>query len=363
MPIDGKTAKGRGSVVDVANRFLSRHYATVHPEGVDALPPDPDGEPELPGNATVYREVHARTILNRVDSPDLPFQWSLNPYQGCEHGCGYCYARPTHEYWGLGAGLDFERVVLVKRNAPELLEVALRKRTWSGEPIMLSGATDPYQPAERTERLTRRLLEVAQRFGQPVGLITKNALVMRDIDVLADMASRRLAVVAISLTTLDEHLRRVLEPRTSTAAQRLRAIASLTAAGVPVMVMVAPIIPAINQHEVPALLKAAADAGACSAGYTVLRANGAVAPLFEAWVRSRFPDRAEKVLAQVRDIHGGSLSDSRFGTRMKGEGAFAQSIARLFRIMRERHFHGRSLPPLDSSLFSPPPQGQLDLFR
>lgn len=347
--------KGRGADRQVANRFLQRHYGVVEPTGID--------EPELGvDQATQVLPTFPRTILNRVDSPDLPFTWSLNPYQGCEHGCSYCYARPTHEYWGYSAGLDFERVILVKREAAALLEKALRAPSWRGEPIMLSGATDPYQPVERQERLTRACLELCLRFAQPVSVITKNALVTRDIDLLAELARDRRAAVAISLTTLNEDLRRVLEPRTSTAANRLKAMELLAAAGVPVFAMTAPVIPALNEPEIPALLRAARDAGAMGAGYTVLRTNGPVEPLFRAWLQHHFPDRAAKVIAQTSALHSGRMSDGRSGVRMRGEGAFAVQIHRLFTVMRRRIFGQSAFPALDSSGFNRPPQGQLELF-
>lgn len=347
--------KGRGADRQVANRFLQRHYGVVEPTGID--------EPELGvDQATQVLPTFPRTILNRVDSPDLPFTWSLNPYQGCEHGCSYCYARPTHEYWGYSAGLDFERVILVKREAAALLEKALRAPSWRGEPIMLSGATDPYQPVERRERLTRACLELCLRFGQPVSVITKNALVTRDVDLLAELARDRRAAVAISLTTLNEDLRRVLEPRTSTAANRLKAMELLAAAGVPVFAMIAPVIPALNAPEIPALLRAAREAGAVGAGYTVLRTNGPVEPLFRAWLQHHFPDRAAKVIAQTSALHGGRMSDGRSGVRMRGEGAFALQINRIFTVMRRRIFGQSAFPALDSSGFNRPPQGQLELF-
>ncbi len=355
MAIDDKPVKGRGASEQVPNRFLKHAYGVVHEEGVDAMEEDGD-------HPTRFIPTHPKTIINKVDSGDLPFTWSLNPYQGCEHGCSYCYARPTHEYWGYSAGLDFERVVLVKRNAPELFERQLRHRSWKGEPVNISGATDPYQPRERVERITRRILEIALEYGQPVMLITKNALIERDIDLLAPMASKGLVKVAISLTTLNEDLRRILEPRTSTGAKRLRTIRTLTDSGVPTMTMVAPIIPALNEPEVPLLLKSAAEAGALGAGYTVLRTNGAVKPVFEVWLHHHFPDRASKIIAQTSDLHGGAMNDSVPGRRMRGEGHFAANINRMFRVMRARYFTGRELPDFDRSRFKPPQRGQLDLF-
>lgn len=354
MAFDGKSVKGRGAAGQPANRFLRSNYAVVHPEGID--------EPLEPVRPTRYLIEEPRTIVNPVNSPDLPFVYSLNPYQGCEHGCAYCYARPTHEYWGYSAGLDFEQVILVKRNAPGLLRKQLMSPRWKVQPISISGATDPYQPIERKELLTRQVLGVALEFKQPVALITKNALVLRDIDLLSQLAALGLVVVAISITSLNEDLRRVLEPRTSTAANRLRAIAELRAAGVPVVAMVAPIIPALNDHEVPAIMKAAAEAGAQTMSYTVLRTNGTVQTVFEEWLRAHFPDRAEKVLAQTRALHGGSVTDSRAGRRMRGEGPFAENINRLVTVMKRRYFKGPGLPALRCDLFSLPAQGQLNLF-
>jgi DNA repair photolyase len=356
MQIDGIPIKGRGAQSQVANSLLKRSYGVVHWEGID--------EPAEEGAGTTrYLDVFPKTVLNKVKSQDLRMEWSLNPYQGCEHGCAYCYARPTHEYWGYGAGLDFERVVLVKRKAPELLEAALRKRSWDVGTITLSGNTDCYQPIERKLGITRQLLEVAQRFRQPVGIITKNALVLRDLDILVEMAENRLASVAISLTTLDEELRRKLEPRTSSAVNRLKTMESLARAGVPVQVMVAPIIPGLNDSEVPRLLKAAADAGAGHAGYTILRTNGPVEVVFREWLAIHYPERAAKVVAQVADAHGGTMSDSTPKRRMQGTGNFAVTINRVFSVFKARYFAGRGLPAMNRSLFCVPPQGQLDLFR
>ena len=355
MEIDGKSIKGRGAQSQVPNRFLQQSVGIFHWEGID----EPEDERTKPTNYVVN---HPRTILNKVTSPDLGMDWSLNPYQGCEHGCAYCYARPTHEYWGYGAGLDFERVILMKREAAALLEKELRKSSWDVGTISISGNTDCYQPIERKEGITRSVLEVAQRFRQPVSIITKNALVLRDLDILAEMAANNLARVAISLTTLDEGLRRVMEPRTSTSANRLLAMEKLTAAGVPVHVMVAPIIPGLTDHEVPRILKAAAEAGARSAAYTIVRTNGAVEPVFRSWLQEHFPERAAKVIAQISHAHGGAMNDSAFGRRMRGEGAFAENIGRVFRLFRKRYFGSPRLAPMDRSLFKPPPKGQLDLF-
>jgi len=355
MPIDGKPIKGRGAATQVANRFLKHSYGILHWEGID--------EVEEEDRRTRYVVEHPKTIVNKVNSPDLRMNWSMSPYQGCAHGCAYCYARPTHEYWGYSAGLDFERVIIMKRNAPEVLRKTFMDRKWVPEPIMFSGNTDCYQPVERKEEITRRMLEVCLEFRQPVAMITKNALILRDLDLLGEMASMGLASVAISLTTLNEDLRRVMEPRTSTGAHRLRAIEALTKAGVPTMVMTAPIIPALNEHEIPALLQAAADAGALGAGYTIVRTNGAVKPVFDNWVHEHFPDRAAKVIAQVSEMHGGAMNDSQFGRRMKGEGEFARTVHQLFRIGQKRSFAGRSMPAMNTSLFQRPQEGQLGLFE
>lgn len=355
MAMGANHVKGRGAGSRPANRFARTSQAIVHVEGID--------EPLEEARPTRYLVEEPRTIVNRVTSPDLPFAHSLNPYQGCEHGCAYCYARPTHEYWGYSAGLDFEQVILIKRNAPELLRKRLRSPGWKAEPISISGATDPYQPIERRERITRQVLQVALEFRQPVSLITKNALVLRDLDLLRELAALGLVSVAISITTLHEPFRRALEPRTSTAQQRLRAIRELRAAGVPAMVMVAPIIPALNEPEIPAILQAAAEAGALAAGYTVLRTNGAVQQVFEEWLRGHFPERAEKVLSQTRALHGGSVADTRAGLRMRGEGPIAQSINRLFSVLRRRYFPAEGMPALRRDLFRVPAHGQLDLFH
>ena len=354
MSIDDKPTKGRGAAVQVPNRFLKQHYALEHWEAID--------EPMVDARPTRYLVEHPKTIVNKVDSPDLPFVHSLNPYQGCEHGCAYCYARPTHEYWGYSAGLDFEQVIIVKRNAPELLEKTLRHPKWDREPISISGATDPYQPIERKERITRALLQIALDFKQPVSLITKNALVLRDLDVLKELAALNLVAVAISFTTLNEELRRVMEPRTSSGANRLRTMRALRDAGVPVMAMIAPIIPALNESEVPTLLKAAAEAGAMTASYTLLRTNGAVKVVFENWLLDHYPDRAAKIMAQTKASHGGNMNDSMAGRRMRGDGAYADNINRLFKVMRKRYFRDAVMPTLERGLFCPPPKGQLGLF-
>jgi DNA repair photolyase len=273
----------------------------------------------------------SRSILSENDSPDVPFRFGANPYRGCEHGCVYCYARPSHEYWGFSAGLDFESKILVKPDAPALLRAELRRPSWRGDVVCLSGNTDCYQPAERSLRLTRRCLETLFAAENPAAIITKSALVARDVDLLGPAARAGAAVVTVTLTTLDPRLARRLEPRASSPAARLAAITSLAAAGVPTGVNVAPVVPGLTDEEIPALLKAAQAAGARFAGYTMLRLPGAVEPLFVDWLRREEPLRAEKVLGRLREMRGGSLQESRFGVRMRGEGPFASLIAALFR--------------------------------
>lgn len=355
MPIDDSSVKGRGAQTHLHNRFDSKRYVREHMEGIDTTK-------EL-GGSTKYLEVHPKSIVNPVPSSDLHFNWSMNPYQGCEHGCAYCYARPTHEYWGYNAGMDFEQVILIKRNAASLLTAFLSRRDWNPEMIVLSGATDPYQPIERTEKVSRGLLKVMLDHRAPLGIITKNALLLRDIDLLAEMAAMNLVHVSISITTLNEGLRRKLEPRTSSGRKRLEAVERLSKAGVPVHVMLAPIIPTLNTAEVADIVKASADCGAQGISYILLRLNGSVAPVFTGWLNQYYPDRADRIINQVMDTHGGHVSDHRAGVRMKGEGNFAKATSDLFRINKERFFAGRAMPVLDTSRFRSLRNGQLDLFN
>lgn len=310
-----------------------------------------------------YLEDHSKSIVVENNSPDIPFRFSVNPYRGCVHACSYCYARPTHEYLGLNAGLDFETKILVKRDAAMLLREFLSKDAWKPEPIIFCGVTDCYQPAEREFRLTRQCLEVAHECHQPISIITKNALVVRDINLLADMASRQLSQVNMSITTLDAELARVMEPRTSIPAARLRAIETLVKAGVPVRVMIAPIIPGLNDHEVPSVMKAAIEAGASDARYVLLRLPQTVEPVFREWLHRTQPLKAEKVEGLIRQTREGKLSDSTWGKRLVGTGEIAEQIKRMFRVFREK-FGCRDLPPLDCTQFRPalPHRGQLRLF-
>jgi len=346
--------KGRGAQFNAHNRFEQLRYDASDADGLD--------EPHELGARTEVISVHPKKLLNKVPSPDIPLNWSMNPYQGCEHGCIYCYARESHNYWGYSAGLDFERKILVKANAPKLLDKELRKKSWQAEPIMLSGNTDCYQPVERKLGITRQLLEVCLKFKQSVGVITKNSLLLRDVDIFSELAASNLVQVVLSITTLDEALRQVLEPRTASAKKRVAAIEELTAAGIPTMVMMAPIIPGLTSHEIPALLKAAAEAGAFSASYTMLRLNGQVADLFVDWVQQTYPDRANKILNHVAAAHGGKLGDHRFGARMRGEGHMAENIRDLFKLHKKLNFGTGSGPCFNRDAFRLPEEGQLRLF-
>lgn len=346
--------KGRGAQVNTHNKFLKNKYVADHEEGIDEL--------MLEDSATQLFEEHPKNIVSKSNSPDLPFMFSINPYQGCEHGCLYCYARNAHEYYGFSPGLDFERKIVVKRNAAELLEKYFNKKGYVPASIMMSGNTDCYQPIERKLKITRSLLEVFLKYKHPVSLISKNNLIMRDTDILAEMAKLDLVHVAVTLNSLNESLRLKLEPRTVTGQSRIRVIAKLHELNIPVRLMYAPIIPGLNSDEIPTVIKAAADAGADAASFTIVRLNGAIAEIFTDWIYKAFPDRAEKVLHMIADCHGGTLNDSRWGTRMRGEGKVAESIHQLFRISVNRFMKGRSLRPLNFTHFSPAGGKQLHLF-
>jgi DNA repair photolyase len=335
--------KGRGSQFNPKNKFLKDERVIEHIEGID--------EEITSDVSTQYLEDFPKKIVNEITSPDLGMMYSLNPYQGCEHGCIYCYARNAHEYWGFSAGLDFERKIIVKKNAPELLKKLFESKKWEPHPISISGNTDCYQPAERKFRITRQLLEIALEYRNPVGMITKNALILRDKDILQEMAKLRLIKVFVSITSLNPYLRRVMEPRTVTAQQRLKVIETLTSVGVPMGVMTAPIIPGLNDHEIPNLIEAAAQHGALGAGYTIVRLNGAVGSIFTDWIHKNFPDRAERVLHLIESCHGGKLNDSRWGTRTRGEGNIADIINQMFKLAVRKHFIDRKFPEYDMSLF------------
>lgn len=346
---------GRGAQINPKNRFLSHSKVTEHWEGID--------EAESADGKTKFIEVYPKTIVNKVESPDVGLQYSLNPYQGCEHGCTYCYARPTHEYWGYSAGIDFEKTILIKKNAPQLLEQTLNRHNWEVKTITLSGNTDCYQPCERNFKLTRQLLEIMLKYKHPVAIITKNALINRDIDVLAELAALNLVSVNISITTLDENLRRILEPRTATVKRKFETIEKLTSVGIPVNVLIAPIIPALNDHEFFSIMKEVSARGARCAHYQIVRLNGPNGAIFTDWVTKNFPDRASKVINQLCDMHDGKLNDSRFGKRMRGEGNFALNIKRQYEIARNKFFPDNDFPKLRTDLFvHKPKNGQMSLF-
>lgn len=349
---------GRGAQADPPNRFEA-----VHAErDWEQLAAD-DSLDERPVK-TQFLVDHSRSIVSENDSPDIPFRYSINPYRGCEHGCAYCYARPTHEYLGFNAGLDFESRILVKKHAPELFRDWLARDEYVPELIAFSGVTDCYQPAERRFELTRRCLQIAAECGQPMGIVTKNALVARDLDVLQPMAQRRTVHVMLSVTTLDAELARTLEPRTSSPEARLRTIRELSAAGVSVGVMVAPIIPGLNDIEIPAILQAARDVGANTAGYILLRLPLTVRPVFTDWLAKALPSKRDKIESLIRQCRGGELNDSQFGRRQLGEGPIAEQIAQTFRVFAKKYELDRPVPPLETRSFkSPTPSsGQLRLF-
>ncbi|MBX2841413.1 MAG: PA0069 family radical SAM protein [Flammeovirgaceae bacterium] len=334
--------KGRGAQKNTANRFSKSFY--------EFEPTDHENEKILAPPTQIYKES-PKKIISTNNSPDIPFTYSINPYQGCEHGCIYCYARPSHEYWGFSAGWDFETKIVVKENAANLLEKQFLSRNWKPASIMLSGNTDCYQPLEKKLKITRSLLKVFAKYGNPVGIITKNSLVLRDLDILKDLAKEGLVHVIISITTLDENLRRLMEPRTASGIKKLETIQQLTSAGVPVGIMTAPIIPALNSQEIPEILKQASENGALMAGYTMVRLNGALEELFKDWLEKNFPNKAEKVWNQIQNLHGGNVGDSRFGTRMRGEGKIADSITQLYKISKAKYFKDKKLPPFNLTKF------------
>jgi DNA repair photolyase len=341
---------GRGASWSPANRFEKLH---VDLTDIDVVDTDPEIEQKPPRATQFFRDA-TKTIIARNQSPDVGFERSINPYRGCEHGCIYCFARPTHEYLGFSAGLDFESRIMVKSDAPRLLETELSSPKWQPQVLMMSGVTDCYQPVERKLRITRSCLEVIAKFRNPVCILTKNRLVTRDIDILSELARHRAAAVNLSITTLDAKLQRILEPRTSSPASRLDAVAQLRAAGIPVGVMIAPVIPGINDHEIPSIVAACAKAGAQFAGHVLLRLPWAVAPLFERWLDEHFRERKAKVLAQIRETRGGEkLYDSRWRKRQTGEGVFAEQIGTMFEVSCRRAGLG-DRPKLSTAAFQRP---------
>jgi DNA repair photolyase len=343
---------GRGSAENPPNRFEHTAYER-----------DAEwNEPDDPAPKTQFYRDASASIITRNESPDVGFEASINPYRGCEHGCIYCYARPYHEHLGFSAGLDFETKIVVKENAPELLRRELSSRKWKPQVLAMSGVTDCYQPIERRLQLTRRCLEVLVDFRNPVAIVTKNLLVTRDIDLLADLARDNAAAVFLSVTTLDANLARIMEPRTAQPAARLRAIKELANAGVPVGVMAAPVIPGLTDHELPGIVKAAAEAGARFAGMVPVRLPYAVADLFQQWLERHLPERKEKVLAQIRAIRDGKLNDSDFGSRMTGQGMFAEQMAKMFAVACRRAGFPERGPHLSTEAFRRPAGAQMELL-
>ncbi len=348
---DGRRSTGRGTTLNPTSRF----------EPLDVAP-DPGHDADQPSPRTRFFKDASRSILATNDSPDVGLDVGINVYRGCEHGCVYCFARPNHEFLGFSAGLDFETKIMVKDDAPALLRARLRSRSWRPRPIMMSGNTDPYQPAEQRLGLTRRCLEIMAEARQPVGLITKNHGVTRDLDLLRRLADHDAVAVTLSITTLRRDLQRIMEPRTSTPARRLDAIRALAGAGIPVGVNLAPVVPGLTDEEMPAILEAAREAGARWAGYILLRLPHGVKDLFDDWLAQWFPDRRERVLNKLREMHGGALYDGAFGVRGKGTGVYADQLKGLFR--RAAAKLGYEAPPsLNALAFRPPPpEGQLSLF-
>lgn len=349
-----------GSRIDPPNRFESVHRDLER----EQLEWDEESRRQLAHRPIEYLFDDSKSIVSENTSPDIPFRYSVNPYRGCAHACPYCYARNTHEYLGFNAGLDFETKIVVKRDAPGLLRKFLDRPSWQGERITFSGVTDCYQPAEREFRLTRGCLEVAREYSQPVSIVTKNALVLRDLDLLTALARDNLVHVFLSVTTLDSELAGEMEPRTSTPAARLRAIETLSAAGVPVGVMTAPIIPGLNDSELPELLRVAKEAGAAAAGYVFLRLPSTVEPVFREWLGRTHPERQSQIENRIRGARDGQLNGSQWGERMRGTGEIADQIAAMFRLFTRRYGLDKRLPPHDSTRFCRPRSGpcQMRLF-
>lgn len=351
---DHRFEKGRGAQFNPANHFQSNSYVREYPEGIDLW--------EEENRNTTYIYEHGKTIVNKVTSPDIGMAYSLNPYQGCEHGCIYCYARNSHEYWGYSAGVDFESKIVVKKNAPQLLKQFLDRKSWKPEVIALSGNTDCYQPIERKMRITRKLLEIFLHYRNPVSIITKNALILRDLDLLEELNRHRLVHVWLSITSLDEKLRLLLEPRTASYQSRLKTLRTLSEAGIPTGVMNAPIIPGLNDVHMHDVLKAASEAGAKRAGYTIVRLNGAIGDIFKDWLYKALPGQADKIWHQISECHNGKVNDSRWGTRMKGEGKFATLIQDQFQRYCQKYQLNKESAILNTQDFRKAFQPQLSLF-
>jgi len=359
--------KGRGAGLNPGNRFetVRLHVLGEYLDAEHAAAPDSDAPPNPTGTATIVYRDHTKSLINHVNHPDIHFNWTINPYRGCEHGCIYCYARPDHERLGFSSGLDFETRIIAKPDAPKLLRDELASPKWKGEMIQVCGDTDCYQPLEAKMKITRGCLEVFAECRQPICIITKNRLVTRDIDLLGELAKHGAVRVAISVTSLDRSLSMKMEPRASSPADRLRAIRELTDAGIPTMVMVAPIVPGLTDKEVPNILKAVAEAGALNAGYVLLRLPHQIKALFIEWAQRHFPDRAKHIETLIRDMRGGELYQSKWGERQKGTGPMAEQIANVFKVFVKRYGLDKPMPPMSKDSFRPPlvgNDGQMGLF-
>ncbi len=351
--------KGRGAQKNIPIKYASSHHEMLD----DFLEYCRlEGENSSQDKKTKFIPVYPKTIINKVNSIDVGMAYSMNPYQGCEHGCVYCYARNTHEYWGYSAGKEFENTILVKKDAPKLLETKLRSPSWKAATIVLSGNTDCYQPAEKKYKITRSCLALFLKYRHPVAIITKNSLLLRDLDLLCELQKHRLIGVHISLTSLEEETRRLLEPRTTSVTKRLQTIQVLTQNNIPVHVMLAPIIPGINSHEILNMAKAVSDRGALGISHTIVRLNGAISEVFSDWLYKTMPNKAEKVLRQIKEAHGGTLNDSRIGTRLHGEGSFSKQASKMMQVARSRYFSQKGYTKLNTCLHASYKTGQLSLF-
>lgn len=341
--------RGRGTRENPSGRFEPRTHIT-EAEDYDALAQQEDIANGIQKKTCLHTDT-SRSIISTNDSPDVGMEASVNPYRGCEHGCVYCFARPTHEYLGLSAGVDFETQIFAKPNAPALLAEKLSSKSWQPKVLMMSGVTDCYQPIEKKMQLTRSCLEVLNEFRNPASIVTKNHLVTRDIDVFQKMSEWRGIGILMSITTLDGKLARTMEPRASQPTMRLRAVEEIAKHNIPVGIMIGPVLPGLTDHEIPAILKAAADAGAQRAHYTMLRLPYGVKDLFQTWLADHYPDRAEKVLSHVRDVRAGNLNSAEFGTRMRGTGPYADNIAAIFKLYKNKYGLNKHIPPLSTAHF------------
>src|SRR5690554_2003195 len=351
--MDKDVFKGRGSRIIPKNPYLKREEVILHEEGIDE-------EKYLDKPVTKFFTENSVNALSKNDSPDLPLDYSVNPYQGCEHGCIYCYARNSHQYWGFDAGLGFETNIVVKHNIVEVLKKQFQKKNYQPKPIMLSGNTDCYQPAEKKFGLTRKILELCLQVGHPVSIITKNSLIHRDEDLLVKLAEKKLVHVYFSINHLDNELKASLEPRTAIASKKLAIMAQFSSSGIPCGVMVAPIIPSLNTQDIPKIIELAAGAGALRAGYTVVRLNGSIKEIFSSWIYLHYPERAEKVWHQIEELHGGKVNDCDWGRRIVGAGPISDMIRQIFKVSEAKYLRGRKMPEFNFSGFMPP--GHTRLF-